>query len=150
MQLHIPQNEDDTNYAECKEWISINTLVKIEQHLQTHNQKHIREAHGSFPTIPPSPNGWIGLHLPMLQSSYLKAHSMHKTPTKLKQALIQHMKKHTTLNTILDTITITEWMKQLRTGQKIHPHLPQASTSRTAKHSSCLTTLTKMTQNMHW
>ena len=32
-QLHIHQNDNDTNYAECKELISINTLVEIEQHL---------------------------------------------------------------------------------------------------------------------
>ena len=31
-QLHIPQNDNDTNYAECKELISLNTLVEIEQH----------------------------------------------------------------------------------------------------------------------
>ena len=32
-QLHIPQTNKDTNYADCKEVISINKLAKNEQNL---------------------------------------------------------------------------------------------------------------------
>ena len=53
MQLHIPQNHANTNYAKCKEWISMTTPAATKQHLQTCNQRHFGQVHGTFPTIPP-------------------------------------------------------------------------------------------------
>ena len=62
--MHTPQNEDDTNYAEFKEWMSINTPVEIKQHLQSLNQKHLDKHMAAFPQSPRLQIGGLGCILP--------------------------------------------------------------------------------------
>lgn len=59
-QLEVPQDPTNTSFKQCKDWISINVPTKIEERLQICNQHHFSQAQGTFPTIPPFPDGWTG------------------------------------------------------------------------------------------
>ncbi len=51
--IMVPENEEETNYKDCTEWISIDTPDEIEKILMERNQKHFGQAKGTWPTKPP-------------------------------------------------------------------------------------------------
>ena len=94
-QLQVPQDNTVSDYNECQAWISVDTHTEIEHHLCNRNQKHLGQAHRTFPTIPPFSEwvDWDGAsHTADL---ILEGKFDNQETTTLKQGLLHHMHKRT-------------------------------------------------------
>ena len=107
-QLHVPQDHNNHNHIDCKEWVSIDTPQEIEHPLHNH-RKHFGQAHGSFPTILRFSKlvDWgAGSHMADL---ILKGNFDQTETSTLESALLRHMQNQTDLNAIPDTLTTDKW-----------------------------------------
>ena len=106
--LEVPQDSTNFDYKHCTEWITIVTPQDIESKLREHNQHHFGQAHSTFLTVPPF-SKWIDWGTSS-QLSELILDGTFQPPEvdSLTSKLLQHMKRHASLDQIQDTLTTTE------------------------------------------
>ena len=108
--LEVPEDINERNYKQCKEWISITTPKDIEEKLGDRNQYHFGQAKGSFPTVPPF-SEWVDWGASTHVAELILEGNFNETQINgLTQEMISHMKKKTTLDKIPATITMEEWV----------------------------------------
>ena len=56
--LDVSRDPANFSYKQCTELVTIDTPQEIESKLHEHNQHHVGQAHGMFPTAPPF-SEWI-------------------------------------------------------------------------------------------
>ena len=111
--LDVPQDPTNFDYKHCTEWITIDTPQDIESKLRECNQRHFGQAHGMFLTVPPF-SKWIdwgtSSHISEL---ILEGTFLPPDIDDLTSELLQHMKRHASLDQIQDTLTTTEWIGKI-------------------------------------
>ena len=112
--LDVPRDPGDTDYKNCTDWISIKTPKEIEERLLQRNQRHLGQANGTFPTVPPFSEkiDWgASTHTADL---ILDGEWTPEDTDAVSRDVLQHMKARTNLDSITDTITINEWTENIR------------------------------------
>ena len=116
--LEVAQDPTDFDYKKCTEWITIDTHQEIESKLCDRNQRHIGQAHGTFPTIPPF-SEWINRGASSHISELILEGTFHPLEVNsLPSELIWYMKRCASLNQIPDTLTTTEWIGKISAWAK--------------------------------
>jgi exonuclease III len=112
--LEVPKDPLDTNYKECKEWITITLPQEIEEKLRQRNQGHFGQAAGSFPTVSPF-SEWVdwtaNSHVAEL---ILEGAFQSDELTDIQQLLLTHMKSRTTLDLLSDSVTSAQFLHRIK------------------------------------
>ena len=112
--LDVPADPTTTDYTGCTEWITIDTPAEIEERLLTRNQRHLGQAHNTFPTKPPF-SEWCdwgaSTHTAEL---ILEGNWQSDELDDMQQSLIDHMKARVTLDAIPAPITTEEWIGKIK------------------------------------
>ena len=111
--LEVPQDPTNFDYKHCTEWITIDTPQDIESKLRKCNQRHFGQVHGTFPTVPPF-SKWINWGASSHISELILEGTFQPLEVdSLTSKLLQHMKRHSSLDQIQDTLTIMEWTSKI-------------------------------------
>ena len=106
--LEVPQDSTKFDYKHCTEWITIDTPQDIKSKLRECNQRHFGHAHSTFPTVPPF-SEWIDWGTSSHISDLILDGTFQQPEVDyLTSELLQHMKRHASLDQIQDTLTTTE------------------------------------------
>jgi hypothetical protein len=112
--IEVPRDPNETNYKQCRDWISIDVPTEIEDKLRVRNQRHFGQAQGTFPTVPPF-SEWVDWSASTHVSDLILEGQWHPSElSPLQQDLINYMKRRTDLDTIADTVTTTEWTEKIQ------------------------------------
>ena len=111
--LEVLQDPTNFDYKKCTEWITIDTPQEIESKLRDRNQHHFGQVHGTFLTVPPF-SEWIYWGASSDISEHILEGTFHPLEVNsLTSELLWHMKRHASLDQILDTLTTTEWIGKI-------------------------------------
>jgi hypothetical protein len=112
--LEVPTDPLETNYKECREWITITLPQEIKEKLRQRNQGHFGQAAGSFPTVSPF-SEWVdwteNSHVAEL---ILEGAFESDELTDIQQLLLAHMKSRTTLDVISNSVTSALFLHRIK------------------------------------
>ena len=112
--IKAPLDKTDTDYANCKEWISVSVPKELEERIRQRNQKHFGQAEGTFPTVPPF-SEWVDWGASTHVADLLLEGNMDTSILdELAQDLAKFMKKKTTLDGIDGILTVSEWEGKIK------------------------------------
>ena len=112
--LDVPRDENDMDYATCRDWITIDTPSEIETRLLQRNRRHFGQAENTYPTIPPF-SEWVDWGASSHTAELILEGNWEPPDIdELSQSMISHMKARVELDSVQGGFTKEEWIGKIK------------------------------------